>query len=81
MADSEDCVIKVFYTCDACGVEKAVVDMPARSTETIGEWMKILGQCLGEHHSTNSPNCTATELTEVWIPLTGREKIDGPIVH
>ena len=72
--------IQVKYSCGQCGIHRVVVDVTARSTEDVAEWMeRILTPSLVRDHEARSPHCQPKSLTEVLIPVTGTEKIGGPV--
>lgn len=72
--------IVVKYTCLMCGLIKVECSIEARQEEDIVTWTNSkLIVAIAHDHRKRSPYCHATEITEVMIPITGAEKIGGPI--
>lgn len=73
--------IQVRYDCTVCGIVKANLEVRCRRPEEkIMDWMRNLQHSLQHDHLFRSPGCGAKELTNVWIPMTGRPEIGGPVV-
>lgn len=71
--------ITVMYSCSGCGLIKAKCEVPARTTEDVVVWTRdILGGAVGSDHHKRSPSCTSDTMSEVWIPITGSDKVGGP---
>lgn len=74
--------ITCVYSCAACGIVKARVPVTARSPqEDVKAWLE--GVCLSAvmaDHRQRSPHCHPKELAELYIPISGAERIGGPCV-
>lgn len=76
-------MINVLYTCDACGIKDAEVEVRDRGkSEDIAAWMRDLTVALGRDHAQKSPFCRATTLTNAKIPLPpGHSRVGDPTAH
>ncbi len=65
--------IKVFYSCEDCGVtDVAVMVERRRSDEGVVEWMKDLAKVLGLHHELRKVDtCHTGRLALIKVPLSG----------
>jgi hypothetical protein len=73
--------ITVRYSCPACGIRKREVEVQARESEDVIEWMeKVCIIALGNDHASVSPHCHPEELKDVMIPIHGSDKIGG-VIH
>jgi len=70
--------IEVLYSC-SCGLKDVPVQVPARTTEELREWMHHLRVALSADHARRSPHCPARATAEVRIPLAGTCKVGGPV--
>lgn len=73
--------ITVLYSCAQCGANNRQVEVPARTTENLMDWMHNLGIALSKDHDKNSPGCHVRSLTEVKIPATGVDRVGGAPVN
>lgn len=74
-----DDIIEVMYSCYECGIKKAKVNVPIRTTEDVVFWVEqIVGHQIKADHLKRSPFCTATSVQDLMIPITGVNKIGGP---
>jgi hypothetical protein len=75
--------IAVEYSCDACGVRDAVVQVRARwPQEDVKSWMRAVALALSIDHRKKSPHCRAPTMTLVKIPLPpGHARIGDPTAH
>lgn len=70
--------VTVLYSCDACGLFKRPVAVPARAAEDIIVWMEqVMAQAVSDDHRRVAPCCQARSMSEFWIPLHGTTKIGG----
>lgn len=75
-------MLRCLYSCDGCGVTDADFDVPERrSDEDVIAWMEKLRQRVTIEHRFRSPDCQATALAEVKIPMTGAQRIGGLPIH
>ena len=75
-------MIKVKYSCALCGIRRREVDVPARGTEDVVAWLRdVATPALIRDHQRTSPHCQPTSLSEVMIPVSGTEKVGGPVVQ
>lgn len=72
--------ITVLYSCEYCQVVDAKVEVQARTTEEVTDWMKLtcITTVIADHYS-KSPQCRASKLTNLKIPTTGTSKIGGSV--
>lgn len=68
------------YSCHLCGINKVEVDVPARGDEDILQWMDVLAARLSADHRERSPHCRPITLSDVMIPITGTNKVGGPML-
>ena len=71
--------IAVHYTCRMCGVEDAIVNVRARGEEQdVVNWLQeTCARAIYNDHIARSPQCPATSISEVKIPIAGADKIGG----
>ncbi len=69
------------YTCKLCGIQRVAIELPARSTESVTVWMDATVRRIAADHRRRSPHCQAKELSELLIPMTGTDKVGGPVVQ
>lgn len=71
--------IQVKYSCFKCGINLAVVTVPARQDEDVVDWIDtVCAPALSRDHDRRSPHCRITTLDKVMIPLfEDSEKIGG----
>lgn len=63
-------MIEVKYTCEGCGIVKRPVNVPARSTESVTDWMKgVVVRIIAEDHRATSPGCKSTRIKDLLIPV------------
>ena len=72
---------EVQYSCNLCGINRATVAVQAREAEPIVDWMRTLTLRLQQDHGQRSPSCRADSLSEVLVPMTGRDKVGGPVIQ
>ena len=74
-----DLVVK--YSCFACGLHCVTCRVPARGVkEDVVDWMrKVVSPHLVRDHEARSPECRPKTLSEVMIPMTGTDRIGGPV--
>jgi len=63
-------MITVMFDCKGCGIQKHKVQVPARTVEDVVEWVRRVGDIVGEEHRKLSPNCT-TAKCDLYLPTTG----------
>ena len=70
-------MIRILYTCGACGLEDVGLDIRERGeNEDVIQWMNdVVKPALGEDHRRRSPYCLASTLDAVKIPNTGTQRI------
>lgn len=75
-----DIILK--YSCSTCGLKDIQVRVIARENEEVKEWLNnTVLYYIYPDHLRRSPDCQATSLQDLKIPLTGTDKIGGPIVQ
>lgn len=70
------------YSCGLCGVHRAEVEVPVRTTEDVRVWMdQVCIPAIVRDHEARSPGCHPDTLQELMIPTDGRQMIGGPVVN
>lgn len=70
----------LMYSCKLCGLHRVKVPVRSRETEeSVTAWMDHTIHMIAFDHRRRSPVCQAKEITEVMIPLTGTDRIGGPV--
>lgn len=71
------------YSCRVCGLDDAEFTVPERApNEDLVTWMRRrMSVAVWQDHLRRSPACLAKTITDLKIPLDGREHIGGPVVH
>jgi hypothetical protein len=70
-------MIVVKYSCNACGLHRVSLEVPARQLEDVLVWtMQIMALAISKDHSKRSPRCISRTMSEVMIPCS---KDDGKI--
>ena len=72
--------ITVRYSCFACRVQRAHLEVVARGTEDVTTWMDATVRRVAQHHRSHNPRCQATELSELLVPLTGTDRVGGAVI-
>lgn len=75
-------MIGVRYSCRACGIRDAEVQVPERGLdESIIHWVEqTMGQVLLADHQRRSPQCRARTCQDVKIPVMGA-RVGDPTAH
>lgn len=73
--------VRVQYSCPLCGLFKVHCDVPARGDEDVLVWMEQTIAALSHDHHARSPQCHPGELKDVMIPMTGTDRIGGPVTN
>lgn len=75
-------MIQVRYSCALCQLERVTLDVDTRGPdEDVAVWMKRTIAAVAFDHRRRSPTCNAKELRCLMVPLTGRDRIGGPMQH
>lgn len=69
------------YSCAVCSLHRVPLDVPAREAESVTDWMTATVQLVANDHQRRSPGCPAKELTELMIPMSGTDRVGGPVVQ
>lgn len=82
-AGAEEIVLLIVckYTCKPCGLKRISVEVPARLTEPVEEWMDATVRLISADHKLRSPLCRASKMSELMIPMTGTDRVGGPTVQ
>lgn len=69
-------MITIMFSCE-CGLKSHKLQVPARETadEDIRIYMDKIAHWINEEHHRVSPNCQATKITDLFIPIEGAEFI------
>lgn len=73
--------VTVKYSCPECGIDDREVRVTSRTDEEVVEWLQQV--CMVEltrDHVSVSPECVATSLTDLKIPLNG-DVIGGAVLQ
>lgn len=74
--------IRCKYSCCLCGVHRAEVEVPVRTTEDVSTWMeKVCIPAIVRDHEARSPGCRPETLPELLIPIDGRQILGGPVIN
>lgn len=73
--------ITVMYSCKPCGLKKIHLAVPARADEDVRAWMEATVLLVKGDHDRRSPHCHPKELSELYIPMTGTNRVGGPTVQ
>jgi len=63
-------MITVMFDCKGCGISKHKVQVPARTVEDIGEWVRRVGDIVGAEHRKLSPTCPSKHC-DLYLPAGG----------
>lgn len=68
-------MITIKFTCDECGVKDEKVEVTAREeSDNVIEWVEsVVISAITFRHAIISPNCKATELTNLKIPMDDKD--------
>lgn len=64
--------ITVKYSCAICGIHNREVEVPARESpdEDVKHYVEqVIGEKIGFDHMSHSPECFASVMKDLWIPL------------
>ena len=67
------------YSCKACGLNRVALEVSARQLQSVTVWMEETAQCISADHRRRSPHCHAPTMTELLIPMTGTDRVGGPV--
>lgn len=73
--------VRVLYSCNTCGLVRVHLDAEARGEEGVLEWMEQLMMQLARDHRRRSPTCPGESLQDLLIPVTGTDRIGGPVLQ
>jgi hypothetical protein len=76
--------IVLLYTCEPCGVKDQEVTVRTRNSgEELDSWMREAQTRVTIDHQKRSPNCTATNMTEMKVPMGpgGESSTLGTLPH
>jgi len=69
MTDIRNTTVTVKYSCDECGIKDRAVQVSERQTsEDATDYIWKAAGVVGADHNAESPQCTATHITEMKIP-------------
>lgn len=72
--------LRVFYSCEACGIVDAPVDVPTRGPENVVAWLegRCMAACVADHQR-RSPTCHPQQLQNLKVPIGGAQRVgDAP---
>jgi hypothetical protein len=69
--------IQCMYSCKLCGIVKRKITVPARSVEDVKAFLDGVARLVQTDHGIMSPECKATKIDELWIPMAGDGKPIG----
>jgi hypothetical protein len=71
-------MITVLFSCDMCGLDESPVEVPTRHKATdIRLWMDIIINKVQKVHLTISPDCKATTIEKLKIPISDNQEFIG----
>ncbi len=71
-------MITLLYSCQACGLVDRPIQVPARTTEDVCDWVgTICAQAIGDDHHTVSPACQSRTMTNLKIPVPSGTEFIG----
>lgn len=73
--------IGVKYSCPDCGLVDVDVRVPARMHEDLLVWMDATTLLLAQDHHHRSPDCRPLTLRNLKIPMTGTDRVGGPVLN
>ena len=73
--------ITVSYSCHLCGLDRVPVEVTARTEENLKQWMDDLIHLLATDHHNKSPFCDPDCLSNIMIPITGTDRVGGPVLN
>jgi hypothetical protein len=74
--------ITIKYSCVSCGIDNIAVEVACRQTEDVVVWVeRVMALAISDDHFKRSPHCTSRSMSKVMIPVTGVDKIGGPIIQ
>lgn len=76
-------MITVCYSCPSCGVQNQNCEVPARDRgedEDVVIWMHRVIQIIAADHRSMFPNCTASELKDLKIPLKSKDGTEAEFI-
>jgi hypothetical protein len=73
--------ITVMYSCDECALSKVSCLVPAREDEDVTVWMEQTIRLISADHDQRSPGCHPKMLKDLYIPMTGTDRIGGPTLQ
>ena len=78
---SETLIVK--YSCHQCGLKKIEVAVRLREeAEDIVKWVEdIVGWAIKDDHRLRSPDCNAKSVQDLMIPITGVNRLGGPVIQ
>lgn len=79
--DPAQTTITCYYSCRACHLFRVAVVVPARGAEDLETWMIALTTALTTNHRQRTPQCPATSLQDVMIPLQHTDRVGGPTLQ
>jgi hypothetical protein len=70
-------MITILFSCNECGIKKHKLQIPARESpeHNVCEYMKMVAAWVGDEHKKISPNCKATKISDLMIPMDGADFI------
>lgn len=71
--------IQCKYSCDQCGIHRAIITVTAREDENVVEWMNTkAAPAASADHDRRSPDCKITSLSELLIPIFEGKLVGEP---
>lgn len=72
---------RVMYSCHLCGLRKIQLDVPAREEEDVKAWLDATARLVHVDHQHRTPGCPNPKIDDLMIPMTGTDRVGGPIVN
>lgn len=69
-------ILRVYYSCEACGIVDAAVEVPARGAEDVVAWLegRCMAACVADHER-RSPACRPRSLQNLKVPIGGAQRV------
>lgn len=73
-------MVTVMFDCKACGLVKHPVQVPARTTEDVCDWVAKVGVWVGDEHRKVSPLCSS-RTCDLYLPNPAGSEFIGQQVE
>lgn len=75
-------LVRLMYSCPPCGLKRVGCEVPARQAgEDVLAWLGMVMTAISADHRRRSPACGSDRVFDLMIPMTGTDRIGGPVVQ